>query len=74
MTERRAPVNVRSGPYAGATIPWAVHVVAWERYAIVFPGSARDQDAERIAERGGFSPTELDTLVPDWRSSVERPT
>jgi hypothetical protein len=51
MSERRAPVN---GP-PGGTIAWSEHVEAWEAYHRQY----RDQDAERIAARGGFGLVEL---------------
>lgn len=40
-------------------IPWELHVLAWEQYHKHFPS----QSAERIAERGGFSWTELIALL-----------
>jgi len=69
--QRRAPVQ-GEGPYtldhddprrAGAHYPgsvaWWEHAKAWEGYAQRFSGSARDQDAARIAQRGGFGYGEL---------------
>ncbi len=49
---RRAPVN--GSPYG--TISWEEHVEAWIPYARRY---GNDQDAERIAARGGFGLTEL---------------
>ncbi len=66
--KRRAPVQAdyswrgrptTSAPRRGkgfpGTVTWAEHLEAWTAYARRFPG----QDAERIAERGGFSYLEL---------------
>ena len=50
---RRAPVQGDRGKPHG-TIAWWEHEQAWEGYARRFPGSARQQGPERIAERGGF--------------------
>lgn len=61
MSERRAPVQgergggARVGHPAG-TVPWSTHLAAWEGYAAAGHGS---QSAERIAERSGFSYSEL---------------
>jgi hypothetical protein len=72
-TERRAPVQREQarGGRARGTITWSEHEAAWVGYARAFPGSARDQDAARIAERGGFGYEELADYLghePDtWR-------
>ena len=61
MSERRAPVqgNHRlprgTQGRAPGTISWEEHLEAWRAYAREFPG----QNAERIAERGGFGYGEL---------------
>ena len=60
--ERRAPVQKDSRGPRGApgsvpgTIPWSVHLRAWESYAAAGHG---DQRAERVAARGGFSYREI---------------
>ena len=41
-------------------IPWSVAELAYSQYG---PSS---QTLERIAERGGFGPFEMDGFVPDW--------
>jgi hypothetical protein len=60
--ERRAPVqpsrNIapgRTGRIRG-TVSWEEHLEAFEDYARLY---GRNQSAERIAERGGFSYFEL---------------
>ena len=53
--EKRAPVQrSRSMDKPAGTISWAEHVEAWNGYKY-----GDDQDAERIAERGGFSYFEI---------------
>lgn len=42
--------------YAAGTVSWVEHEAAWRTYAARY---GRDQSAERIAERGGFSYGEL---------------
>ena len=59
--ERRAPAQGH-GRIRG-TISWAEHVEAWHGYAKHHPGSAAGQDAERIAERGGFGLDELNRFL-----------
>jgi hypothetical protein len=57
--ERHAPVQ---GERHGTTIPWDVHLRAWQVYAACGNG---DQSAERIAERGGFGYGELIKLLAE---------
>lgn len=45
-------------------IPWDVAELAYSVYSARF---GRGQSLERIAERGGFSPNEMDDFVPNWR-------
>jgi hypothetical protein len=52
----RAPVN---GPPFG-TIAWAEHETIWNGYAADY---GTQQSAERIAERGGFSLSEMVTYL-----------
>lgn len=74
MSERRVPVQ-GDGPHhlhadhparrwrethPPGTIAWPEHVEAWEAYAKRY---GRDQSAERMAERGGFSFLELRTFL-----------
>lgn len=49
----------------GLTVPWAIGEAAWLAYAKRY-GTL--QSVERIAERGGFGPDELDEFFPQWRS------
>ena len=62
VPERRAPVQKDQRWPRGApgsvpgTIPWDVHLRAWEGYAAAGHG---DQSAERVAQRGGFGYREV---------------
>lgn len=49
------------GPVA---IPWAVAERAYAAYTQRYGTS---QSLERLAERAGFSWSEMDTLLPGWR-------
>jgi len=66
MSERRAPVQatgfkIRDPKYRPpGTVGWAEHEEAWRAYAGRY---GRQQSAERIAERGGFSRGELVTFL-----------
>lgn len=46
--------------YGPGTIDWAEHELAWSSYAKQY---GRDQSAERIHERAGFSYSELTTYL-----------
>lgn len=81
--DRRAPVQmsrrggtkdgVGYGPHGAGTISWAEHEQAWAVYGARYPG----QDAECIAERGGFSYGELVEFLghepTTWRPIDSRP-
>lgn len=55
--QRRAPVQAHGAPGGVAgTVDWEEHCAAWELYAQRY---GREQSVERIAERGGFSYSEL---------------
>lgn len=45
----------RKGSHEPGTIAWWEHEEAWLGYQRRFSSSARDQDAEMVARRGGFS-------------------
>lgn len=57
MSERRAPVQMSPKLHKPpGTVSWTEHCEAWETYA---KRHGRDQSAERMAERCGFSYCEL---------------
>ena len=45
-------------------IPWSIAELAYSVYANRYGTS---QSLERLAERGGFGPGEMDMFLPDWR-------
>lgn len=45
-------------------IPWDLAELAYSVYSAQY---GRGQSLERLAERGGFGPGEMDEFVPDWR-------
>jgi hypothetical protein len=46
------------------SIPWSLAELAYSVYSSRYGSS---QSLERLAERGGFGPGEMDEFVPDWR-------
>ena len=71
MSERTFPVqrsyNKDVEPHPNR-IPWSVADKAYSVYRARYPGSAADQSLERLAQRGGFAPEEMDMFVPEWRA------
>lgn len=53
--------KAKPGP---VNIPWSVAEKAYGVYALRF---GKDQTLERLAERAGFSWSEMDMFLPDWR-------
>lgn len=49
-------------------VPWNVAELAYSVYAGRY---GRGQSLERLAERGGFAPSEMDMFVPDWREQCD---
>lgn len=63
--ERMFPILTQRGAAAHPLkIPWSVAELAYSVYAGKF---GKFQSLERLAERGGFGPDEMDEFVPDWR-------
>lgn len=60
---RRAPVQGVWPDHPAGTIAWSEHEQAWLGYRARFPYSGLRQDAERIAERGGFGYDEVTTFL-----------
>lgn len=50
------------------SIPWAIAELAYSAYAAYY---GRNQSLECLAERGGFSPCEMDLLLPGWRGRCD---
>lgn len=53
--------NVKPHP---TSIPWFIADLAYSVYSASY---GREQSLERLAERGGFGPEEMDEFVPNWR-------
>lgn len=56
------------GPPWPNRIPWPIAEKAYSVYVTLF-GS--DQTLERLSQRGGFSPEEMDEFYPSWRDDSE---
>lgn len=66
MSEPRMfPIQTKRGakPHP-LLIPWSVAELAYSVYAAQY---GRSQTLERLAQRGGFGPGEMDEYLPDWR-------
>jgi hypothetical protein len=68
MSERMFPIQSERGakPHP-IRIPWSVAEKAFSVYSARY---GRDQSLERMAERGGFGPGEMDLFLPGWRDEV----
>lgn len=51
------------------SIPWALAEEAYVVYCKRYGGSG--QSLERVAERGGFGPGEMDLFRPGWRDAAK---
>jgi hypothetical protein len=69
MTEKLFPIQTQRGaaPHP-LQIPWSIAEMAYSVYASRY---GRSQSLERLAERGGFGPSEMDDLLPDWRAKTD---
>ena len=67
--DRMFPVQKsrRYGKPHPTSIPWSVAELAYSQYH-------HDQSLERLAERGGFGPGEMDMYCPDWIERCDRIT
>ncbi|MBN9683430.1 MULTISPECIES: hypothetical protein [unclassified Corallococcus] len=71
MNERRFPLLVIQKDFDNGiprTIPWALPERAYAEYSRRY--RTTEQSLERLAERGGFAPGELDMFVPGWRAEL----
>lgn len=68
MTDTKArefPIQSERGAKPHPTsIPWWL---ADQAYSVYSARYGKAQSLERLAERGGFGPSEMDEFVPDWR-------
>ena len=69
MDTKTFPIQVERGadPHP-LRVPWDVAELAYSVYAGKYGTS---QSLERLAQRGGFAPSEMDIFVPDWRTRCD---
>ena len=66
----KRPVPFQEPDYKlGGYITFEAHLRAYAIYSAIF---GTQQSAERLAERGGFGASELDTFYPEWRNHIIR--
>ena len=53
----------KAGSSPPGTMAWSEHCETWIGYAKRYPSSASDQDAERVAQRGGFGKGEAEEYL-----------
>lgn len=59
------PIQSERGAKAHPTkIPWAIADLAYSVYSAKY---GKEQSLERLAQRGGFGPSEMDMFLPNWR-------
>lgn len=69
MSDRLFPIQRECGAKAHPLlIPWSVAEKAYSVYSAQY---GTDQSLERLAERGGFYPAEMDELFPAWRQETD---
>ena len=69
MSNKQFPIQLeRNAAPHPLTIPWSIAELAYSVYASKYGNS---QSLERLAERGGFAPSEMDEFLPDWRLREE---
>lgn len=65
MSQRMFPIQSSCGAAPHPTqIPWHIADLAYSVYRANYGSS---QSLERLAERGGFGPGEMDMFLPGWR-------
>lgn len=71
MNDRKMfPIQTERGaPPHPLLIPWHIAELAYSVYASRYGTS---QSLERLAERGGFGPSEMDIFLPDWRDRCQK--
>lgn len=68
-TQRMFPIQFERGAKAHPRqVPWWIAELAYSVYAGRYGHS---QSLERLAERGGFAPGEMDEFLPDWRERCD---
>ena len=68
-TRKLFPIQSERGAQAHPTrIPWSV---ADKAYSVYRADNGNGQSLQRLAERGGFCPSEIDLLFPRWREESD---
>ncbi len=64
-------MNEKSFPLCGTgkKIPFSLAEIAYKEYVKRY---GRGQTLERLGERGGFYPEEMDELCPGWREQLKK--
>ena len=69
VSERMFPIQRERGAKPHPTqIPWSLAELAYSVYSARYGTS---QSLERLAERHGFGPSEMDDFLPDWRERCD---
>lgn len=70
--EKMFPIQSERGAKPHPTsIPWHIADLAYSIYSAKY---GKEQSLERMAQRGGFSPSEMDNLLPDWCERCDKLT
>jgi hypothetical protein len=68
-TDKLFPIqNERGARPHPLQIPWSVAELAYSVYSSRY---GRQQTLERLSQRGGFGPSEMDEYLPDWRERCD---
>ena len=63
------PIQTQRGAKPHPTmIPWEIAELAYSVYAAKY---GTQQTLQRLSERGGFGPCEMDMYCPDWRERCD---
>lgn len=71
--ERMFPIQFERGVSSAypREIPWSVAELAYSIYVARY---GQGQTLQRLSERGGFAPSEMDAFLPGWRKRVDELT
>lgn len=69
MTEKTFPIMRQPNYHSPhpTTIPWSIAEMAYSVYRNRY---SSEQSLQNLADRGGFGPGEMDTLLPNWCALV----
>lgn len=67
--EKLFPIQAERGakPFP-MCVPWSVAELAYSVYASLY---GKSQSLDRLAQRGGFAPSEMDQYAPGWRERCD---